>query len=77
MFHCAVVGNPKPTITWFRKSSSPLRSQDGRLDLAQVNFDDAGEYTCIGRNSLGITSQTAILTVERKFHCLIAGWKAQ
>ena len=77
VFQCTVVGNPKPTITWLGKSSSPLKSQDGRLDLGQVNFDDAGEYTCIGRNSLGITSQTASLTVERKFNCLIDGWKAQ
>ena len=76
VFQCAAVGNPKPTITWLGKSGSPLRSQDGRLDLAQVNSDDAGEYTCIGRNLLGITSQTAILTVlQGKFHCLIDGWK--
>lgn len=64
VFQCTVVGNPKPIITWLGKSSSPLRSQDGRLDLGQVNFVDAGQYTCIGRNSLGITSQTAILTVK-------------
>ena len=76
VFECAVVGNPKPTITWLGKNGSPLRSQDGRLDLAQVNSDDAGEYTCIGRNLLGITSQTAVLTVlQGKFHCLIDGWK--
>lgn len=69
VFQCYVVGNPKPTVTWVGKSGTPLRSQDGRLEVRHLTVEDAVEYTCIGRNFLGITSQTAILTVEkRKFH---------
>lgn len=63
VFQCSVGGNPKPTITWLGKSGTPLRSMDGRLDVRHATFDDAGEYTCIGRNALGITSQTAFLTI--------------
>ena len=71
VFQCSVGGNPKPTVTWFGKNSTPLTSPDGRLEVRQVTFDDAGEDTCIGRNLLGIASQTAVFNVERKFHFLL------
>jgi len=64
-----VGGNPKPSVRWLGKSGTPLRSLDGRLDVRHVTIDDAGEYTCIGRNALGITSQTAILTIIEAVEC--------
>ena len=64
-----VGGNPKPSVTWLGQNSTPLKSRDGRLEVREVTLDDVGEYTCIGRNLLGIASQTAILNVkESKFH---------
>jgi len=71
VFQCSVGGNPNPTVTWITKSSTPIRSSDGRLELRDVTLDDVGEYTCIGKNLLGIASQTAILIAkEGKFRFL-------
>ena len=33
VFQCSVSGNPKPTVTWLGKSSAPLTSRDGRLEV--------------------------------------------
>lgn len=69
VFQCSVGGKPKPRVTWLGQSSTPLKNRDGRLEVREVTLDDVGEYTCIGRNLLGIASQTAILNVkEGKFH---------
>ena len=71
VFQCSVGGNPKPTVSWLGKNSTPLTSREERLEMHDLTPDDAGEYTCIGRNLLGIASQTAILFVkEGKFHLL-------
>ena len=72
VFQCSVIGNPKSSVTWLGKRGTPLRSQDGRLEVRHLTVKDAVEYTCIGRNFLGVSSQTAVLTVkERKFHFLL------
>ena len=73
VFQCSVVGNPKPTVTWLGKSGTPLKSQDGRLEVRHFGVEEAVEYTCIGRNFLGITSQTAVLKIC-KFHFLFNSW---
>ena len=66
VFQCSVSGNPQPTVMWLGVRNTPLRSSEGRLELPQVNLDDAGKYTCVGRNVLGSTNQSALLTVEGK-----------
>lgn len=40
-------------MTWLDESSTSLRNIDGRLEVRDVTLDDAGEYTCIGRNLRG------------------------
>ena len=78
LFQCSVSGNPKPTVKWLGKSSASSTSHDGRLEVRDVTLDDAGEYTCVGRNLLGTANQTATLIVEGKFqgliHLLLNSW---
>ena len=76
VFQCSVSGNPRPTITWLEDDSSPLNGRfsfnhDGRLEVRHVTLDDAGKYTCVGRNILGTANKTAMMTVEGKFKRLI------
>ena len=71
MFQCSVSGNPKPTVTWLGKSSVPLTSRDGRLEVQDVTLDDVGDYTCVGRNLLGTANKTASLIVQGEFQGLI------
>ena len=66
VFQCSVSGNPQPTVMWLGVRNTPLRSREGRLVLPHVNLDDAGKYTCVGRNVLGLTNQSVLLTVEGK-----------
>ena len=66
LFQCSVSGNPQPTVMWLGIRNTPLRSREGRLKLSHVNLDDAGKYTCVGRNVLGSTSESVLLTVQGK-----------
>ena len=66
VFQCSVSGDPKPVITWLGSSSTPLASRDGRLEIRHVTLNDAGKYTCVGRNVLGSTNQSSVLIVEGK-----------
>jgi len=71
VFQFSVSGNPKPTVTWLGKSSVPLTSRDGRLEVQDVTLDDVGDYTCVGRNLLGTANKTASLIVQGEFQGLI------
>ena len=64
VFQCSVSGNPKPSVTWLGANSTPLRSHDGRLEVRHVTLDDAGQYTCVGRNLLGTANKTTMMIVE-------------
>ena len=73
VFQCSVTGNPKPIVTWLKADSAPLTGRfsfdsDGRLKVSRVTLDDAGKYTCVGRNLLGNENQTAVITVEGKLN---------
>ena len=69
MFQCSVRGNPKPTVKWLGADSTPLSGRfsfdrDGRLEVRHVTLDDAGKYTCVGRNLLGTANKTTTMIVE-------------
>ena len=66
LFQCSVSGNPQPTVMWLGEGNTPLRSREGRLELSHVNLDDAGKYTCVGRNVLGSRNESVLLTVQGK-----------
>lgn len=39
------------------------------LHLRNVSFEDAGEYTCLAGNSIGLSHHSAWLTVLEGIHC--------
>ncbi|KAI4497448.1 hypothetical protein M0802_007459 [Mischocyttarus mexicanus] len=66
-FHCVTNGNPPPQVEWTRiyGTISPESSfRDSIWRLSAVSKNDAGEYKCIARNSLGVAEQTAVLYVR-------------
>ncbi len=76
VFQCSISGNPQPTVEWLGANSAPLNGRfhfdrDDSLEVRHVTLDDAGEYTCVGRNLLGTANKTAVMIVEGKFKGLI------
>ncbi|XP_040264776.1 hemicentin-1 isoform X1 [Bufo bufo] len=63
---CEAYGNPEPEISWF-KDGSPLSGQriisNGALQIAFVQPDDAGQYTCEAENIAGYDRSNMTLTV--------------
>lgn len=73
MIICPVVGNPPPTLAWF-KNGQPLHrmgdpnlilSADGRrLKLRRARPEDAGLYKCVAYNDVGKTEQEFEIIVQ-------------
>nr|BAA24032.1 NCAM-180 [Cynops pyrrhogaster] len=75
---CEASGDPTPSITWrmaTRNISSDEKTLDGRivvssharvssLTLNDIQYTDAGEYLCIGSNTIGQDSQAMYLEVQ-------------
>eukprot|EP00071_Canis_lupus_P039819 XP_022273376.1 fibroblast growth factor receptor 4 isoform X4 [Canis lupus familiaris] len=76
-FRCPAAGNPMPTIRWLKDGQDfhgehrigGIRTADINssevevLYLRNVSAEDAGEYTCLAGNSIGLSYQSAWLTV--------------
>ncbi|EYC04813.1 hypothetical protein Y032_0085g1807 [Ancylostoma ceylanicum] len=63
--HCEVVGEPKPTVTWYYKRQV---SDDGtELTITRVSRQDEGVYSCMAGNSVGAMMADAKLVVEGDF----------
>ncbi|EEC12088.1 hemicentin, putative, partial [Ixodes scapularis] len=61
-FDCAVFGNPKPEITWFKDNRAILKtnkldafvsSEEQTLKIASTRMLHDGVYTCIANNKVG------------------------
>uniref|UniRef100_A0A8C6XJY9 Neural cell adhesion molecule 1 n=1 Tax=Naja naja TaxID=35670 RepID=A0A8C6XJY9_NAJNA len=75
---CEASGDPIPSITWrtsSRNISSEEKTLDGRIEvrsharvssltLKDIQYTDAGEYTCIASNTIGQDSQVMYLEVQ-------------
>uniref|UniRef100_A0A8C5BVH9 Ig-like domain-containing protein n=1 Tax=Gadus morhua TaxID=8049 RepID=A0A8C5BVH9_GADMO len=70
---CQIGGDPRPDVVWERKNVQILSegryqiSEDGKaylLTICAVTLQDAGQYTCKARNSVGETYAAASLKVE-------------
>ncbi|XP_067839673.1 muscle, skeletal receptor tyrosine-protein kinase [Heptranchias perlo] len=69
---CNTMGNPKPAISWIKDESAlkkdhPRTSvlESGNLRIRSVQIEDAGQYRCLARNSLGLEySRSVTLEVQ-------------
>ncbi|XP_029470685.1 muscle, skeletal receptor tyrosine-protein kinase isoform X2 [Rhinatrema bivittatum] len=68
---CTTLGNPKPSVSW-RKGETTVKEnariailESGSLRIHKVQREDAGQYQCAAKNSLGMVySKPVMLEVE-------------
>ena len=70
-FYCTVGGNPLPAVEWRfmgRKlvTGAKYFIKVGELVVRNLNYSDAGQYTCHARNILGSSEATGNLSVRGK-----------
>ncbi|XP_055555223.1 muscle, skeletal receptor tyrosine-protein kinase isoform X2 [Falco biarmicus] len=68
---CTTMGNPKPSVSWIKgetvlKENARIAILDsGNLRIHNVQREDAGQYRCVAKNSLGTAySKPATVVVE-------------
>ena len=70
-FYCTVGGNPRPAVEWYFKSRKLVSGakyliKEGELIVNNLNYSDAGQYTCHAKNILGSSEATGNLSVRGK-----------
>ena len=71
MIYCTVKGNPTPSVEWRFKSrklysGAKYLIKEGELVVRNLNYSDAGQYTCVARNILGTSEASGNLKVRGK-----------
>ena len=74
-FYCTVKGNPPPTVEWRFKGKNLLPGAKylikvGEFNVKNLNYRDAGLYTCHAKNILGSFEANGSLSVRGK-SCLV------
>ncbi|XP_064865960.1 neuronal cell adhesion molecule isoform X10 [Oncorhynchus nerka] len=71
LLDCSSFGSPIPKITWFKDSRSSTLDGDpyvlhenGTLEIHVAQALNSGKYTCVARNSLGISENHVYLEVK-------------
>ncbi|VDK55209.1 unnamed protein product, partial [Cylicostephanus goldi] len=73
-FECAVIGNPRPKVTWYINGNQALHGHRYKLNYDGLHYltinncriSDAGEVTVIARNSEGEIQATCPLDIFQK-----------
>ena len=73
VIYCTVRGNPTPSVEWRFKSGKLYSSakyliKEGELVVRNLNYGDAGQYTCVARNILGTSEASGNLRVRGKMN---------
>ena len=71
VIYCTVKGNPTPSVEWRFKSrklysGAKYLIKEGELVVRNLNYGDAGHYTCVARNILGTSEASGNLKVRGK-----------
>ena len=71
VIYCTVKGNPTPSVEWRFKSrklysGAKYLVKEGELVVRNLNYGDAGQYTCVSRNILGTSEASGNLKVRGK-----------
>ena len=70
-FYCTVGGNPRPTMNWLFNGKNLVsggKYSIGEMELTvkNLNYSDAGQYTCVATNILGSSNSSGDLSVRGK-----------
>ncbi|XP_060897359.1 neural cell adhesion molecule L1-like protein isoform X2 [Labrus mixtus] len=71
MMHCKVFSSPPSSITWSKDESSESLEgprfavhDNGSLEILSVEKEDNGQYTCVAKNTEGLSAIEAMLYVK-------------
>ncbi|XP_047451803.1 neuronal cell adhesion molecule-like isoform X12 [Mugil cephalus] len=71
LMDCSSFGSPIPNVTWFKDTQSSTLDGDpyilhdnGTLEIRIAQHQNTGKYTCVARNSLGISKNHIVLEVK-------------
>ncbi|XP_026163779.1 neural cell adhesion molecule L1-like protein isoform X1 [Mastacembelus armatus] len=79
MMHCKVFSSPPSTVTWSKDDSSESVEgprftihDNGSLEIYSVQNDDTGQYTCVAKNTEGLSAIDATLYVKDPTRIVVA-----
>uniref|UniRef100_A0A7N8WZF6 Neural cell adhesion molecule L1-like protein n=1 Tax=Mastacembelus armatus TaxID=205130 RepID=A0A7N8WZF6_9TELE len=73
MMHCKVFSSPPSTVTWLVCKGPRFTIHDnGSLEIYSVQNDDTGQYTCVAKNTEGLSAIDATLYVKDPTRIVVA-----